>query len=250
MDDSTRAHQLCEDALVLDRSGDVDGAVVLWTQASKLGSTRAMRNIGLVHRKRGDLESALLWLRQAAAGGNAEAWNPIGVILSQERGDQTGAEEAWRAGAEAGQADCAFNLGFSLNARGDGLGAVGWFRKAAELGSASGMNALAVLLNSAGDVNEAKQWYLRAANAGSHHAMQNLGELSQQAGDYEVARQWYERAVAAGSPTAGGLLEALDSARPPSSPRRRIPRQGSGGALITWGDITGSAHSSHAEPSR
>jgi len=121
---------------------------------------------------------ACLLMRTAVAGLEAG-------IAAYESGNLPLAVQEFRESAEAGDADCQFNLALMYE---QGIGvlkdektALGWYRKSAEQGNSNAQYNLAVLYENgrgtAADFAEANHWYRKAAVQGDGLAVGNLGML-------------------------------------------------------------------------
>jgi tetratricopeptide (TPR) repeat protein len=87
-------------------------------------------------------------------------------VLLEQRGDVTGAEEAYRRADERGDSTAAFNLGALLADRGDLAGAEEAYRRASERGDGTGAFGLGTALAQRGDLAGAEAAYTRAAEIG------------------------------------------------------------------------------------
>ena len=121
---------------------------------------------------------ACLLTRTAAAGLDAG-------VAAYESGNLPLAVQEFRESAEAGDANCQFNLALMYE---QGIGvlkdektALDWYRKSAEQGNSNAQYNLAVLYENgrgtATDFGQANQWYRKAAMQGDGLAVGNLGML-------------------------------------------------------------------------
>lgn len=99
--------------------------------ADHLPAARA--DLGDLLRSTGRWIEARWVLERGAKLGESVCWLPLGNLYADEMGDVESAEEAYRAGIQAGDTFCHHNLGVLLADRGDLEGAVEQFR----LGAAS-----------------------------------------------------------------------------------------------------------------
>lgn len=234
------ADALCDRALEYLNQGNEDKAMELWFEAAPMGSSRAMRNIGVTFEGRGQLKDAAEWYTRSVDAGDIEAWLNLGLIYYND-GEFDQAREVFEQGARHGNANCAFNRAvIARDVDYDASLTRSWFLTSAELGSADAMNIHAVTLNNEGLREEALQWYRRAADAGSPHAMENLGDLCRVEGDVAGARAWLERAVTAGSTNAQEKLTDLDSPSRLSVSVSHAPSQTRLLTGFTWAEIRGS----------
>jgi tetratricopeptide (TPR) repeat protein len=97
--------------------------------ADHLPAARA--DLGDLLRSTGRSVEARWVLERGAKLGEAVCWLPLGNLYADELGDVESAEEAYRAGIEAGDSFCHHNLGVLLADRGDLEGAVEHFREGA-----------------------------------------------------------------------------------------------------------------------
>ncbi len=124
---------------------------------------------------------------------NAKPSLELGASLL-EQGDMAGAERAYRAADERGDAVGASNLGVLLENRGDLTGAEAAYRRADARGSADGAFNLGALLEQRGDLVNALVAYERADARGDRAAALNLGILLERRADYHRALAAYQRA--------------------------------------------------------
>src|SRR5262249_314122 len=139
-DSSTFQH-----ALLLLRTGDMDGAKQWLQIAANGGHVRAMTLLGLYYADFGDQPSAIRWLTSAADAGDESAMNFLGAIY---------------------------------DAQGDLAAAVHWWGRAAQLGNPAAMYNLGELLISAGYTRDGEGWVRAAAEAGHERALTRLVELA------------------------------------------------------------------------
>lgn len=112
--------------------------------ADHLPAARA--DLGDLLRSTGRSVEARWVLERGAKLGEAVCWLPLGNLYADELGDVESAEEAYRAGIQAGDTFCHHNLGVLLADRGDLEGAVEQFH----LGAASGDTLAAEALRDLG----------------------------------------------------------------------------------------------------
>lgn len=106
-------------------------------------------------------------------------------VAAYEAGNVPLAVKEFRAAAEAGDANCQFNLALmyeqGIGVSKDEKEAVAWYRKSAEQGNSNAQFNLGVLhengRGTAVDFAEANQWYRKAAVQGDALAIGNLGML-------------------------------------------------------------------------
>lgn len=94
----------------------------------------ARADLGDLLRSTGRVVEAREVLERGTGCGEVECWLPLGNLLSDELGDDEGAEVAYRNGIAAGDTFCHNNLGVLLEEKGDERGAEEQFR----LGMAAG----------------------------------------------------------------------------------------------------------------
>jgi TPR repeat protein len=200
---------------------DYAGALLLYRQATDLGSAKAMTNIGFLYDHglgvAKDYGQAMEWFRTAADLGEATAMKNIGGLYQNGRGvaqDYGQAMQWYRKAADLGSSQAANSVGI-LYEKGHGVGqdytqAMQWYRKAADLGSPPAMTNIGFLFENgfglARDYGEAMQWYHKAADLGNSLAMNDIGALYGTGHgvtrDYGQAMQWYRKAADLGESLA------------------------------------------------
>jgi tetratricopeptide (TPR) repeat protein len=108
--------------------------------ADHLPAARA--DLGDLLRSTGRSVEARSVLERGAKLGEAVCWLPLGNLYADELHDVESAEEAYRAGIQAGDTFCHHNLGVLLTERGDLEGAIEQFRLGADSGDALAAEAL------------------------------------------------------------------------------------------------------------
>jgi tetratricopeptide (TPR) repeat protein len=110
-----------------------DGALV--GQMARIASPIDCLSMGMGAHEHDDMDLALACFGLAEAADDPRlagvAAFCVGAVLD-ERGDEDGAEAAYRRGDERGDDDSAFNLGVLLRRRGDEDGAAAAYRRAEE----------------------------------------------------------------------------------------------------------------------
>jgi TPR repeat protein len=120
-------------------------------------------------------------LRHAAQDGHVGAHYELGILVLSSRGEQDisteGAAFHFRAAADQGHADAAYNLG-NLLAKDDDTRqqAASWYRKAAEKGHAGAQYRMIHLIESISRA-ETESWCRKAAEQGHSEAQCHLGIL-------------------------------------------------------------------------
>ena len=175
-DDGDAAWQL---AGLLEKRGDLDGAVQVLRAAADAGDGNAARRLAGLLEERGDLDGAVQVLRAAADAGDGNAARELAGLLV-ERGDLDGL----RARADVGDGDAARELAGLLVERGDLDG----LRARADVGDGDAARRLAGLLEERGDLDEATQILRARADAGDKDAAFRLAELLAQCGDLDGLR--------------------------------------------------------------
>ncbi len=196
----------------LARRGDLEGAIAAWRRADERGSPEAAYELGMLLEQRGDLEGASAAWRRGHE--RASAWVDTDARLIG-RGDARGhpPQPPWRQGSrgdESGSAEAAYQLGRLLEWRGDDEGAEDAWRHGAKLGHAEAAFRLGRLLELQGDVKGAEAACRHGAELGQPDAACDLGQLLYERGDVEGAEAaWrladsYESAEAPTLPRAPG----------------------------------------------
>ena len=168
---------LFEHGLELEKQGDYENALKLYTQAADQGDTRAQMNIGYIYRS-----------------GRSGEKNP------------KLAAEYYLQAANQGVADAQWRLGdmyeFGEGVENDFKLAAYWFEKAAEQGKAIAQWRLAQLYeNGEGadfDIQTALKWYLKADAQNSSAAQWRIGRIylygKGVTQDYFLAKKWFDKA--------------------------------------------------------
>jgi TPR repeat protein len=153
----------------------------------------------------GDMDGARQWLQIAANGGHVRAMTLLGLYYA-DFGDQPSAIRWLTAAAETGEQSAMNFLGALYDGQGDLAAAVQWWGRSAQLGSPVAMYSLGELLISAGYVRDGEGWVRAAAEAGHGRAQSRLDELeSRSTGSeqYPEPAAGPHRDTAYGSPTGG-----------------------------------------------
>lgn len=179
----------------------------------------------------------------------------LGAELAQ-KGDMTGAEDAYRRADEQGHPSAASNLGVLLEQQGDVAGAEAAYRRADERGDATGAFNLAAMLADRGDLVGAEAALRRADHHGDAVAAFNLGVLMERRNDLSGAEAAFRRADERGDAAApaklGILLEARGDLRGADAAFRRGDDRGDAagafkvGALLEKGDDIPGAEAAYA----
>src|SRR5215470_4551207 len=104
-DSSTFQH-----ALLLLRTGDMDGARQWLQIAANGGHVRAMTLLGLYYAEFGDEPNAVRWLSAAAENGEQSAMNFLGALYDGQ-GDLAAAVHWWGQAAQLGDPVAMYSLG-------------------------------------------------------------------------------------------------------------------------------------------
>jgi TPR repeat protein len=128
-------------ALLLLRTGDLDGARQWLQIAANGGHVRAMTLLGLYHAESGNETLATQWLTRAAEAGDESAMNFLGAVYDGQ-GNVAAAVQWWGRAAQLGNAQAMYNLGELLITAGYTQDGEGWVRAAAEAGHARAMSRL------------------------------------------------------------------------------------------------------------
>jgi TPR repeat protein len=139
-DSSTFQH-----ALLLLRTGDLDGARQWLQIAANGGHVRAMTLLGLYHAEAGNETLATQWLTRAAEAGDESAMNFLGAVYDGQ-GNIAAAVQWWGRAAQLGNAPAMYNLGELLISAGYTQDGEGWVRAAAEAGHARAMSRLGEII--------------------------------------------------------------------------------------------------------
>jgi peptidoglycan hydrolase-like protein with peptidoglycan-binding domain/tetratricopeptide (TPR) repeat protein len=156
----------------------------------------------------GDTAGAERAYRAADERGDAVAASNFGVLL-ENRGDLAGAEAAYRRADARGSADGAFNLAAMLLERGDTDEATDAYRRADARGDMRAAATVGLLLFERGDEDEAEAALARAGERGDAGSMVNLGVLLERRGDGAGAAAAYRKADAQGSAAGAFNLGAV-----------------------------------------
>ncbi|SHF71385.1 Tetratricopeptide repeat-containing protein [Geodermatophilus nigrescens] len=155
--------QALEVARGLAAAGDdeADAVAACWEWCATLDPALEDRlRAGAAHfaAARADLAALLLQTGRAAEArsvlergaklGEQVAWLPLGNLYREQLGDDEAAEEAYRAGIQAGDSYCHHNLGVLLADRGDIAGAAEEFERGAAAGDQLAAAALKLLQES------------------------------------------------------------------------------------------------------
>jgi hypothetical protein len=125
----------------------------------------------------GDMEGARQWLQIAASSGHVRAMTLLGLYCV-EFGDEPNAVRWLTAAAEAGEQGAMNFLGALYDGQGDLAAAVHWWGQAAQLGNPAAMYSLGELLINAGYVQDGEGWVRAAAEAGHGRAQSHLDALA------------------------------------------------------------------------
>jgi tetratricopeptide (TPR) repeat protein len=190
--------------------------------------------LGAALAEKGDNAGAEAAYRQADEQGHPSAASNLGVML-EERGDLAGAEAAYRRADERGDPNGAFNLASMLADRGDLAGAEAAFHRAAQRGDTGAMFNLGVLRERRNDLFGAEAAYRRADEGGHATAATHLGMLLESREDPAGAEAAYRRADdrgdAVGAFKLGGLLEKRQDLRGAEAAYARAAERG--GSYVT-----------------
>lgn len=118
---------------LLSDLGDREGAKAAYLRSVELGSTIASLNLGLMLAEAGSADEALIHLHTAAEAGEPGGFWGIGKIHEGRRSWQAAAD-AYRRGAQLGNAACAYGQAMALYEQGDRAGSRAAFQRAGELG--------------------------------------------------------------------------------------------------------------------
>jgi len=159
-------------------------AIPLYRHAADAGDEHAARDLAGLLEKRGDLDGAVQVLRTWAGVGNWEAAEQLADVLA-ERGDLDGAVQVLRTWADAGDQEAAYRLACVLAEHGDLEG----LRARADAGDGCAARWLAyVLLEVRGDLDEAEQILRPLVHADDEVAAELLAEALAERGDLEGLR--------------------------------------------------------------
>jgi TPR repeat protein len=132
-------------ALLLLRTGDLDGARQWLQIAANGGHVRAMTLLGLYHAEAGNETLATQWLTRAAEAGDESAMNFLGAVYDGQ-GNVAAAVQWWGRSAQLGNQQAMYNLGELLISAGYTQDGEGWVRAAAEAGHARAMSRLGEII--------------------------------------------------------------------------------------------------------
>jgi poly(3-hydroxyalkanoate) synthetase/predicted negative regulator of RcsB-dependent stress response len=183
---ATRSAGGASENVLLNGSGDPDGAEQILRARADAGDERAARRLAELLAQRGDLDEAEQILRARADTGEESAVSRLAELLAEllaQRGDLDEAEQILRARADTGEESAVSRL--------------------AEL--------LAELLKERGDLDEAEQILRARADTGDESAVSRLAELLAglltQRGDLDKLRTRADTGDRDGAPELAGLLE-------------------------------------------
>ena len=172
---------------LLSELGDKAGAKAAYLRSIELGSAIASLNLGLMLAGDGEADEALVHLQLAADSGDPSGFWGIGKI-HEKRCNWVAAAQAYRQGADLGDAECSYGLGIALFEQGDRVGSRAAFQHASGLGHDGAADLLEAFEREEGSVpadgrrpNVGQMW----SNVASVH--EALASQRQQLG-----RQWIE----------------------------------------------------------
>lgn len=143
----------------------VDPELAALQRSDAAGDPHGATNLGVLLEKRGDLKGALAAYKRADRRGDVNGSFNLGCLLA-EMGDLVGAQAALQRADERGDACGASNLGVLLERQGDLDGALAAYGRADDRGDAVGAFNLGLLLAARGDLADARAAYERAAERG------------------------------------------------------------------------------------
>jgi TPR repeat protein len=195
--------------LVKESSGDLLGAVALYTPAAEAGSPEAMVNLASVLRQQGQWEDAESWYRRGMAQGHRGCISGLAGLL-EARGRLAEAEQLYNRAAAMKDRRATRRLGWLCHQRGDFIAAEKFYMEAAALGDGAAMNWLGIRAGKEERQDLAETWYRRAADAGHLAGMVNLGALLERAGAHDdEAEDWYREGARLQDPIAMTALGCL-----------------------------------------
>lgn len=201
--DGQQAHNL---GVLLERRGDVAGAIEAYERGLQLGNASAGFNLGLLRERQGELREAVLALAHSDLAGHAMAPCALGDLLLQQ-GNASGAEAAYRRSAARGHVPAYGHLGSLLRDNGDVRGAERAFERGALSGDAEAMFMLGSLyMGQFDDLDRAETWLRRSADVNSPRAWFGLGVIKQEHGDKDGAVEMFSRGDELGDPAASFAL--------------------------------------------
>lgn len=191
--------------------GRPDDAKVAFEQAARAGFGPAKVQLGwLVLNEDGDRSEAASWWRAAAEQGHTEAAYQLAELLWSE-GKPDDAMTFFTQAAESGHVQAAYQLGWLLkNEKADEPGALYWWKRAATPGHVDAAFQVGELLRKQQNNVEAKTWYQIAHGAGHQFSAYQLGEMLYQENSNE-ALEWMHRAVIGGVQGADTALQRMQA---------------------------------------
>lgn len=183
----------------LDKTGDKDGAAVLWREMAEEGSVLAQLKAGFYLQNKGDEDGAVVWFRKAAASPRSEHQEmavKLVRIYDDEANAKPGTIPYYRKRAKSGDNDARFELA-RLLAGTNKKEAIDWLRAAAEDGHAPSTSLYIAELAKT-DKAGALAWLKTQADAGNAQAVFMLG-MQTAATDKPAGLALIEKAMAAGN---------------------------------------------------
>lgn len=247
-------------SLLTKTSGDLPGfepydlsvevAASLWTvpndeertQMAELCSPLDAFRVGNVAYSEGRLTLAQTTLIRATTSTdeilNGIALTNLGVVLNR-KGDEQGAEDAYRRADNLGNGGASYNLATLLRAQGKIEEAEAAYRRADERGSGIGAHDFGVFLQSQGRLEEAAAAFRRAFDRGSTASMSALGALSHEEGKFDEAEAAYrcadELGNSDGAYNLGMLLYERGDLKEAQAAFQRAYERGDGGGAYGLG---------------
>lgn len=183
----------------LDKTGDKDGASVLWRELAEEGSVLAQLKTGFYLQNKGDEEGAVVWFRKAAASPRSEHQEMAARLVQthdEEANAKPGTLPYWRKRAKAGDNEARFQFA-RLIAGTNKKDAMDWLLEAAKDGHAAS-TALYLSELAKTDKAGAITWLKTQADSGNAQAVFMLG-MQTSATDKPAGLALIGKAVAAGN---------------------------------------------------
>ncbi|MCR5348603.1 MAG: TIR domain-containing protein [Bacilli bacterium] len=188
-----------------------------YKKAADLGNAGAMNNLGLLYRHgqgvKASARQAAIWFKKAAENDNPNGFTNLG-LLYEEVGDLEEAFRQYSLGAEGGDANAMFKVGY-LYYHGIGVEqsfekAFEWYSKGAELGNTAAMWGLGVCYQYGKCVEQSDEkafkWYEQSAEGGDPDGQCKTGIFLTNGwgteADPEKAFEYFQSAAEADNPDA------------------------------------------------
>lgn len=194
---------LHQKGMLLWAGGNSDQALAALTEAAQLGAVQAMKDAGDLAREMGQDEKSWFWYETAANAGNADCmWNMATRHFNS--GDLAGAADWYQKAAEAGLPDGYAALTQLASDRDDAPAERYWAKLGAECGQTFcvGRYGLLLLMDAPDDVptmRRAREFLEQAADRGDLDAMSLAVNVNAQLGDSDRGQRFIKMVVDSGN---------------------------------------------------